>query len=45
MRKMLNTLYVTSDDRYLSLKDQNILVSDEIGPAGMIPLIGLKKII
>lgn len=45
MRKMLNTLYVTSPDRYLSLKDQNILVSDENGPAGMIPLIGLEGIV
>jgi len=45
MRKLLNTLYVTSDNRYLSLKDQNILVSDENGPAGMIPLIGLEGIV
>ena len=45
MRKMLNILYVTSPDCYLSLKDQNILVSDENGPAGMIPLIGLEGIV
>lgn len=45
MRKMLNTLYVTSADRYLSLKDQNILVSDENGPVGMIPLVGLEGIV
>lgn len=44
MKKLLNTLYVLSEDSYLSLKNDNVLVHTENGNR-MIPLIGLENII
>lgn len=45
MRKMLNTLFVTSEDSYLSLKNQNVVIHYSDGRAMQIPLIGLEEIV
>ena len=38
MRKLLNTLYVTSENSYLSLDGENIVVLEEQKELGRIPL-------
>ena len=45
MRKMLNTLYVTSEDAYLSLKNLNVVVNLSDKRTVQIPLIGLEEIV
>lgn len=45
MKKLLNTLYVTSEDSYLSLDGENIVVLDKDKEAGRVPLHNLEEIV
>lgn len=45
MRRLLNTLYVTSGKRYLSLDGENVVVLDEGKEIGRVPLHNLQAII
>lgn len=45
MRQLLNTLYVTSEDVYLSLKNDNVIVQQGDNTLGRIPLRSLESII
>lgn len=45
MKKLLNTLYVTSPDRYLSLDGENVVVLEEQIEIGRIPLHNLEAIV
>ena len=45
MRKLLNTLYVTSPDKYLSLDGENIVVLADGREAGRVPLHNLEGIV
>ena len=39
MKKLLNTLYVTSESSYLSLDGENIVVYDEQKEVGRVPFV------
>ena len=45
MRKLLNTLYVTSENSYLSLDGENIVVLEDKKEVGRIPLHNLEGIV
>lgn len=45
MKKLLNTLYVTSEDSYLSLDGENVVVSDQGQEVGRLPLHNLEGIV
>lgn len=45
MRKLLNTLYITSPDRYLSLDGENVVIQDKSKEVGRVPLHNLERII
>lgn len=45
MKKLLNTLYVTSEDSYLSLDGENIVVFDKECEVGRVPLHNLEGIV
>jgi CRISPR-associated protein Cas1 len=45
VRKLLNTLYVTSPDTYLSLEGENIVVLKDDTEAGRIPLHNIEGIV
>ena len=45
MKKLLNTLYITTPDRYLSLDGENIVISADRKEIGRIPLHNLERII
>lgn len=45
MRKLLNTLFVTSEDSYLALENENVLVLGEEEHRGQFPLILLEEIV
>ena len=45
MRKLLNTLYVTSADTYLSLDGENVVILDKNTEVGRIPLHNLEAIV
>lgn len=45
MKKLLNTLYVTSEDSYLSLDGENVVVLDKEREIGRIPLHNLEGIV
>lgn len=45
MRKLLNTLYVTSADSYLSLENENVIVWQEEEKKGQFPLLMLEGIV
>lgn len=44
MKKLLNTLYVTSPDRYLSLDEENVVILDKEKEIGRVPLHNLDRI-
>ena len=44
MKQLLNTLYVTSDDAYLSLKNDNVIVQQGDTTLGRVPLRSLEGI-
>ena len=43
MRRLLNTLFVTSEDVYLSLDGENVVVKREQAEAGRFPLHNLVQ--
>lgn len=45
MKKLLNTLYVTSEDSYLSLDGENVVVSEKGNEIGRLPLHNLEGIV
>lgn len=45
MKKLLNTLYVTSESSYLSLDGENVVVSDKGNEIGRLPLHNLEGIV
>ena len=45
MKKLLNTLYVTSEDSYLALDGENIVILDKDGERGRLPLHNLEGIV
>lgn len=45
MRKLLNTLYVTSPDRYLALDGENVVIRSEEKEMGRVPLHNLEGIV
>ncbi|MEG2597432.1 MAG: type I-C CRISPR-associated endonuclease Cas1c [Oscillospiraceae bacterium] len=45
MKKMLNILYITSPDRYLSLDGENIVILEKSQEVGRIPLHNLEGIV
>lgn len=45
MKKLLNTLYVTSPDRYLSLDGENIVINADGETVGRVPLHNLESVI
>lgn len=45
MKKLLNTLYVTSEDSYLSLDGENVVVLDQEQVVGRVPLHNLEAIV
>ena len=45
MKKLLNTLYVTSENSYLSLDGENVVVLDDKTEIGRLPLHNLEGIV
>lgn len=45
MKKLLNTLYITNSDYYLSLDGQNIVVNEKNSEVGRVPLHNLESIV
>ena len=45
MKKLLNTLYVTSENSYLSLDGENIVVFEDKKEVGRLPLHNLEGIV
>ncbi len=45
MKKLLNTLYITTPDRYLSLDGENVVVRLEDSEIGRVPLHNLERIV
>jgi len=45
LKKLLNTLYVTSSNRYLSLDGENIVVLDGDNEVGRVPLHNLQGVV
>ncbi len=45
MKRLLNTLYILSEDSYLALENENIVVLGEEGKRGQFPLLGLESIV
>lgn len=44
MKKLLNTLYITSPDRYLSLDGENVVIQENNKELGRVPLHNLERI-
>ena len=44
MRRLLNSLYVVSENTYLSLKNENVVINAEDGTHKEIPLLGIENI-
>ena len=44
MKKLLNTLYITSPDRYLSLDGENVIIQENGKELGRVPLHNLERI-
>ena len=45
MKKLLNTLYVTSEDSYLALDGENVVVFENKTELGRVPLLNLEEIL
>jgi CRISP-associated protein Cas1 len=45
MKKLLNTLYVTSENSYLALDGENIVIYDDKKELGRVPLHNLEGIV
>lgn len=44
MKKLLNTLYVTSENSYLALDGENIVIYDDKKELGRVPLHNLEEL-
>ena len=45
MRRLLNTLFVTSEDAYLSLENENVVITLDEGKKKMVTLLSLENIV
>ena len=45
MRRLLNTLFVLSDDTYLALENENVVIYRQEEVLGRVPLLGLENIL
>lgn len=45
MKRLLNTLYITSNNRYLSLDGENVVILEDQKEIGRIPLHNLEGIV
>lgn len=45
MKRLLNTLYITGTNRYLSLDGENVVVLEEQNEIGRVPLHNLQSIV
>lgn len=45
MKKLLNTLYITSEKKYLSLDGENVVVKEDSCEVGRLPLHNLDMIV
>lgn len=45
MKKLLNTLYITSENKYLSLDGENVVIKEEGTELGRMPLHNLEMIV
>ena len=45
MKKMLNTLYITSENKYLSLDGANVVIKEEGTEVGRVPLHNLEMVV
>lgn len=45
MKKLLNTLYITTPDRYLSLDGENVVILDSKVEIGRVPLHNIDGIV
>lgn len=45
MKKLLNTLYITSENSYLSLDGENVVIYEEKSEIGRVPLHNLEGIV
>ena len=45
MKRLLNTLYITGKNRYLSLEGENVVVSEKQEEIGRVPLHNLQGIV
>lgn len=45
MKKLLNTLYITTPQRWLSLEGENIVISEDGNTVGRVPLHNLESIV
>ena len=45
MKKLLNTLYITSENKYLSLDGENVVIKEEGAELGRMPLHNLVMIV
>jgi len=45
MKRMLNTIFITQSDVYLSLKGENLVVKNDTETVGKVPLINIESII
>ena len=45
MKKLLNTLYITSENKYLSLDGENVVIKEEGAELGRMPLHNLEMIV
>lgn len=45
MRKLLNVLYVSAEDSYLSLDGETVVIRNDDGEVGRVPLLNLEEIV
>ncbi len=45
MRRLLNTLFVLTDDTYLALENENVVIHGQDNVLGRVPLLGLENIL
>lgn len=45
MKKLLNTLYITSLEKYLSLDGENVLIKEDGVESGRVPLHNIESIV
>ena len=45
MKKLMNTVYISNPDRYLSLDGENLLISEKTREVGRVPLHNIERIV